>query len=699
MVVASLQLHQNTEEMIEITRRRILNGTVTLLLLFCGTATLHAVSWLPFGPDGGDVRSFAADPANSAHIYMGTANGWIYESTDSGAQWRRLARVGRRDDLVLDGIVVDRDNPRHIMVGAYTADHLDGGLFASEDGGHTWMSSPALRGQSVRALVAAPSDPRILVAGALSGVYRSEDNGHRWERISPAGSMEIHEIESLAVDPHDPATIYAGTWHLPWKTTDGGAHWHNIKDGVIEDSDVFSIIVDRRDAKMVYASACSGIYKSENGGELFKKVQGIPSTARRTRVLMQDPVHPDIVFAGTTEGLWRTSDAGKDWIRMTRPEDIINDIYIDPQHTDHMLVATDRGGILMSDDGGFTYRPSNSGFSARQIAAYTADPKNPAQLYVGMVNDKDYGGVFASADGGISWAQREDGLNGLDVFALAVAPDNTLIAGTNHGIFTWQEPVWQRYGAAAPPLSSPVAENENSGVPPLWAMQQAAYRTVGMAKPSRKRTAPKAMAKSASKSAAIVTFDGAVFALLTNGNTVYAATEDGLLMSPSSGVSWKLVAAAGGNPLRYLAAGDGKLLAADLKSMEISIDGAKWVPVRMPAGLTQLAGVAVDGAGELWAVGGEGILFSRDNGVHWQTVPKLDLNDVNSIYYDAAADRVLVTANNSSTFACAITVTDKSVQCWDTGWHLRQLHPVGDHMVAVTLFDGVVVQPRMVESR
>ncbi len=682
--------------MIDITRRRILKGAFALLLLFCGTERLHAVSWLPFGPEGGDVRSFGEDPSNPAHVYMGTADGWIYESNDDGARWQRLARVGRRDDLVLDDIVVDRANPRHILVGAYTADHMDGGLFSSDDSGHTWTSSPALRGQSVRAVAAAPSDPRILVAGALSGVYRSQDSGHTWERISPAGSTEIHEIESLAVDPNDPRTIYAGTWHLPWKTTDGGVHWHNIKSGVIEDSDVFSIIVDQREAKTVYASACSGIYKSENGGELFKKVQGIPSTARRTRVLMQDPVHPDIVFAGTTEGLWRTSDAGSSWIRMTRPEDIINDIYIDPQHPDHMLVATDRGGVLMSDDGGFTYRPSNSGFSARQIAAYTADPNRPAQLYVGVVNDKDYGGVFASADGGISWKQREDGLNGRDVFALTVAPDNTLIAGTNHGIFTWRDPLWQRYGAKdeVPPV--PVAENENTGVPPLWAMQLASYKT---ARTTKKKTAAKAGAKSAPRNTVIAGFDGAVFALLTSGNAVYAATEDGLLMSPSSGTSWRQVVAAGSGPLRYLAAGGGKLLAADLRSMEISADGAKWTPVRKPVELTQLAGIAVDGAGELWAVGGEGILFSRDSGAHWEPVPKLDLNDVNSVYYDGAADRILVTANNASTFACAITVEGKGVQCWDTGWHLRQMRPVGDHFVGVTLFDGVVVQPRMVISK
>ncbi len=691
-----------TKRMIDIKRQRVWKSLPGLLLL-AATVAAHAVAWLPFGPDGGDVRSFAADPANPAHVYMGAANGWIYESNDGGAQWRRLARVGNRDDLVLDNIVVDAANPRHIVVGAWVLEHPDGGLYTSEDGGRTWTINKAMRGQSVRALAAAPSDPKILIAGALSGVYRSADSGRSWERISPQGSTEIHEIESLAVDPHNPAIIYAGTWHLPWKTTDGGAHWKNIKNGIIEDSDVFSIIIDPTTPNVVFASACSGIYKSENAGEEFhggvtvNKGQGIPSTARRTRKLMQDPVHPDIVFAGTTEGLWRTSDAGKSWVRMTRPEDIVNDIYIDPKNTDHILVATDRGGVLVSEDGGFTYKPSNRGFSARQIAAYAADPRNPAQLYVGVLNDKDSGGVFASGDGGITWAQREDGLNGRDVFALAVAPDNTLIAGTNHGLFTWQNPVWQRYGAGDDAPLPKVAENESTGVPPLWALERmshpAMYETVGAAKPPVKKKA------AGPKSTPIAGFDGAVYALLTSGNAVYAATDQGLLTSVSSGVSWRQVVAAGTTPLRFLAAANGKLLAADLKSMEISTDGAKWTPVKMPVGLTQLGGVAVDGAGELWAVGGEGILYSEDNGTHWHTVPKLDLNDVNSVYYDAIGNRVLVTANNASTFACAIAVKDKSLQCWDTGWHLRQLRPVGDHMVGVTLFDGVVVQPRMVESK
>ncbi len=106
---------------------------------------------------------------------------------------------------------------------------------------------------------------------------------------------------------------------------------------MIDDSDVFSIIIDPVNPGVMYASACSGIYKSENCGGMFHKIQGIPSTARRTRVLMQDPKNQNIVFAGTTEGLYRTVDSGKTWIRMTGPELIVNDVYINPNDTNTRL--------------------------------------------------------------------------------------------------------------------------------------------------------------------------------------------------------------------------------------------------------------------------------------------------------------------------------------------------------------------------
>src|SRR6185312_12074290 len=222
------------------------------------------------------------------------------------------------------------------------------------------------------------------------------------------------------------------------KTTDGGKTWKNIKDGIIDDSDVFSIIIDPVQPNQVYASACSGIYKSENKGEKFQKIQGIPSTARRTRVLMQDPQHLNIVFAGTTEGLFRSGDSGKTWLRTTGPEVIVNDVYVDPTNTNRVLLATDRGGVLASNDGGNSFLPSNGGFSSRQVVAYVQDIEHAATIYVGVVNDKSWGGVFVSHNGGLTWNQISAGLNGGDVYSLGQASDGTIIAGTAHGLYRLQ---------------------------------------------------------------------------------------------------------------------------------------------------------------------------------------------------------------------------------------------------------------------
>ncbi len=86
---------------------------------------------------------------------------------------------------MLDSIVVDRANPKHILVGAWVLGSTEGGLYVSKDGGVTWAIDAEMRGQSIRALTDAPSDPKILVAGTLKGVYRSMDGGEHWQADQP----------------------------------------------------------------------------------------------------------------------------------------------------------------------------------------------------------------------------------------------------------------------------------------------------------------------------------------------------------------------------------------------------------------------------------------------------------------------------------------------------------------------------------
>ena len=163
--------------------------------------------------------------------------------------------------------------------------------------------------------------------------------------------------------------------------------------------------MDSANPSVVFASACSGIYKSTSAGEQFSKIQGIPFSARRTRVLKEDPSNPQIVYAGTTEGLWKTMDQGKTWKRVSNPEVVVNDVMVDPRNSQHVLLATDRSGVLASEDGAASFRASNHGYSHRYVSSIVTDEKESDTIYAGVVNDRELGGVFYSHDGGHTWLQ------------------------------------------------------------------------------------------------------------------------------------------------------------------------------------------------------------------------------------------------------------------------------------------------------
>jgi photosystem II stability/assembly factor-like uncharacterized protein len=640
---------------------------VTMLMLVSVYAGAGTRQWAVLGPDGGDVRSLAYDPHDPNRVFLGTSTGVIFVSEDGGHNWSRFAKLGSGDDYVLDHIAIDPRNSKTIFVSAWSVqDQSAGDIFRTHNGGKEWEPLPAMHGKSVRAMALSASDPKIIVAGALDGVYRSRDGGKEWQHISDAG---VKNIESIAVDPKDPNVIYAGTWHLAWKTSDGGANWQHINKGMIDDSDVFSIIVSSADSSEVFASACSGIYKSNSGGDLFEKIKGIPFTARRTRVLKQDPSNPAIVYAGTTEGLWKSVDEGKNWKRMSNPEVVVNDVLIDPRNSQRVLLATDRSGVLASDDSATTFATSNHGYTHRYVSAILPDSKDPNTLYIGVVNDREFGGVFSSRDGGQTWQQKSEGLSGRDVFTLKQTSNGTLVAGTNKGVFEMVPGnlYWH-------PINNVVVEKPVT-------------RTVKLKSGKTKTVTSTSSTKSV--------LEARVSDTDVTSNHWFAATSAGLFTSKDQGKVWMGGPIAGQQDFVSVQAHDGVVVAATRSSVLVSQNaGTSWEPAALASYPINIRNVTVAPDGQIFVATREGAFHSADSGQSWNhVVAGLPDKDITSVTYDGTHKRLLATSGQTG----VVFESGDGGSTWqrgpDSGFPLRRIGVVHGHYVGATPFDGVIAQP------
>jgi photosystem II stability/assembly factor-like uncharacterized protein len=629
------------------------------------TALLASGPWQVLGPDGGDARSLAYDAHNPDHVYLGTSTGQMFVSNDGGHNWSRLAHLGG-DDYVLDHIVVDPQNSDRVYVSAWSTSSQEiGEVFRTSDGGHTWQTLPAMHGKSIRAMAMFRGNSNVLVAGSLNGVYRTNDGGNTWEHLS-SNSSEIKNIESIAIDPKDPNTVYAGTWHLAWKTSDAGATWQHINKGMIDDSDVFSVIVDHDNPQVVFASACSGIYKSETAGNQFSKIQGIPFSARRTRVLKQDPTNEHIVYAGTTEGLWKTMDLGKSWKRVSGPEVVVNDVFVDPRDSNHVLIATDRSGVMASTNGAATWETSNHGYAHRYVSALLADNHNASTFYVGVVNDREYGGVFYSHDYGQHWSQKAAGLDGRDVFALKQTASGTLVAGTNKGMFylTQNSTEWK-------PMNQVAVEQT---------------KTV-QRKGSKKTTTMTTWKKSE--------LDARVNDLEFGAQRWFAATTAGVYTSKDEGKIWKIEPGLGHQDFVTVRAQGDTIFAATRSSAMVSADaGSTWNQTGLPSYITSIRGAAISSDGQFLVASREGVYRSENGGTTWEHVVNgLPAKDITSVSFDNSHKRLLATSDATG----VIFESTDGGRSWqrgpDSGFPLRHVGVLGGRFIGATPFDGVILQP------
>ena len=313
-----------------------------------------------------------------------TAPGELPDDFFADADFRHVGPVGNR----VSAVVGEPGNRNVYYLGA-----ASGGVFKSEDGGHTWRpifdDQPA---QSIGALAIAPSDANVVWAGTGesfirsnvsigNGVYRSTDAGRNWRHM---GLDETGRIGRIVIHPDDPDIVYvaaAGHLYGPqqerglFRTTDGGESWERVLFSG-ENSGAIDVVMDPTNPRILFAATWqmqiwtwgresggpeSGLWTSRDGGDNWMRLEGagLPRGTMGRIGLAMTAADPDRVYAlietnsnreyeelEEHEGtLWRSDDGGRSWTMVNADHALAQR----PLYYSRMAVAPDDPSVMLID--------------------------------------------------------------------------------------------------------------------------------------------------------------------------------------------------------------------------------------------------------------------------------------------------------------------------------------------------------------
>ncbi|MGI0149886.1 MAG: WD40/YVTN/BNR-like repeat-containing protein, partial [Thermoplasmata archaeon] len=180
-----------------------------------------------------------------------------------------------------------------------------GGVFKSTNGGDTWQETGLRYYSEIRSLAIDPVRTSTLYAGGVGTISKSNDGGDTWTRILTLP----RPFRDLALDPELPDTVYVNTDTAIFKTNDGGISWSMFHHQLPSDTYFWSLAVAPSPARALYIAASSGIFRCDLPEGNCNQV----STTLCLRIEFS-PGRPGEIFAGTTDaGVLRSRDNGATW--------------------------------------------------------------------------------------------------------------------------------------------------------------------------------------------------------------------------------------------------------------------------------------------------------------------------------------------------------------------------------------------------
>ncbi len=250
-----------------------------------------------------------------------------------------------------------------------------------------------------------PKVRNMLVAGTHNGlIFTSTNGGAYWNPLHFPAQI-ASTLHALEIDPENPSIWYAGVesdtaWLSGvWKTTDSGRTWNLVSE--TKGMAVWSLAIFPGDAAIVVAGTGVGVFRSSDHGTSWKRMSPESNTELKPVVsLAFHPANSRVLYAGTTHLPWRTGDGGATWQSihegMLDDSDVFS-INVDPLKPTRVF-ASACSGVYASQNEAALWKKLETPKGAFRTYFVAMEPKRTDTVFAGTTE-----GLLRSADGGHSW--------------------------------------------------------------------------------------------------------------------------------------------------------------------------------------------------------------------------------------------------------------------------------------------------------
>jgi hypothetical protein len=418
------------------------------------------------GPVSGRITALAADPSNASVIYIATAGGGVWKTTDAGVSWTPL--TDNQPLLFMGAIAVAASNSQVIYAGTGEADNsadsfYGDGILKSADGGQTWAleGSTQFNRRAISQIAVDPTDANTVYAAVTdfpfvsnglegnTGIWKSTDGGTTWTNTTTSISA-LEPFTDVAIDPSNSQILFAAVGDVVgnlfgpdvnglYKSTNGGASWTAAgnfpmggQDGLIK---IAIAQTNPAGAHTIYAaisevfgangSPLLAIEKSTDDGVTWAPLVNVPDymgplgQGWYDSTIAVDPHNANIVYAGgagsddaTGSIIVRTADGGATWTDISNtpgpaagPHADNHGIGFDANGK--LMVGTDGGIWRLDDPSTITWTDLNSNIDTIQFTGIALDPTNPS---IAIGGSQDNG--TEKFTGNIGWTLSQFGDGG-----------------------------------------------------------------------------------------------------------------------------------------------------------------------------------------------------------------------------------------------------------------------------------------------